>query len=320
MVINWGIIGFGNMGKQFLDCFNHYNSKINLVGIASKSEFSNKELTNKYIHFKSYDDLINFDKIDAVYISTLNNSHKNLVLQAEKKNKKILCEKPAGLNFEEVKQIYENFKNKKNQFFEAIAYRSHPQIDLLKKTLSDKEIGDISKITSSFGFKVKKRNKESRLFNKNFGGGSILDLGCYPVSFFNLFKKKKGKIQILNKEKELCETNVDIDGSISLKIDDKILAYGRVSLKENLPNICLIDCDKARIIISDPWMPTEKSFIEVETKSRYYKIFNKNKLSAFTHQLNVVSENFSNNHMNEYLVNIEESLDISKIINSWLLE
>ncbi len=319
-MINWGIIGFGNMGKQFLDCFNYYNSEISLVSIASKSKFLDKKLNEKFIHFKNYDDLINFDKIDALYIATLNNSHKNLVLQACKKNKKILCEKPAGLNLEEVQEIYENFKNKKDHFFEAIAYRSHPQIYSLKKILNDDEIGDISKITSSFGFKVKNQNKDSRLFNKNLGGGSILDLGCYPISFFNLFKKKNGKIQIKNKVKEIGKTNVDIDANISLKIDDKIQAAARVSLKENLPNNCLIECDKARILVSDPWMPNEKSFIQVETKSRSYKIFDKNKLTALTYQLKAVSENFNNSYNNKYLVNIDESLDISKIIDLWMIE
>ena len=319
-MINWGIIGFGNMGKQFLDCFNYYNSEISLVSIASRSKFLDKKFNDKFIHFKNYDDLINFDKIDALYIATLNNSHKNLVLQAGKKNKKILCEKPAGLNFEEVQEIYENFKNKKDHFFEAIAYRSHPQISSLKKILSDNEIGSISKITSSFGFKVKNQNEDSRLFNKNLGGGSILDLGCYPISFFNLFKKKNGKIEIRHKEKELGKTNVDIDGNISLKIDDKILAYGRVSLKENLPNNCVIECDNARILVSDPWIPNEKSFIQVETKSRSYKIFDKNRLTALTHQLKAVSEKFNNSHSHEYLVNVDESLDISKIINSWMIE
>ncbi len=308
------------MGKQFFDCFKNHSLDVKLIGIASKSKSLNKEVIDKYIHFKNYEDLINFDTIDAVYISTLNNSHKDLVLKACKQNKKILCEKPLGLNLEEVKEIHESFKNKKGQFFEAIAYRAHPQIFYLKKILDNKEIGDILKISSSFGFKLRNRNKDSRLFNKELGGGSILDLGCYPVSFFNLFKKEKNKMVILKKEKEICETNVDIDGAISIKIDDKVFANARVSFKEKLPNNCIIDCEKGRITVSDPWIPHEKSFIEVETKSRYYKLFNKNNLDVFFYQLKAVSENFKNINTNNYLVDIDESLEISEIVNSWLVE
>ena len=81
---------------------------------------------------------------------------------------------------EEVKELYNLFKNSKSDLVEAIAYRSHPQTFYLLDLLKDNEIGEVKKIESNFGFKVRKIKKESRLFNKELGGGSILDLGCYP--------------------------------------------------------------------------------------------------------------------------------------------
>ena len=116
---------------------------------------------------------------------------------------------------------------KKENFLEAIAYRAHPITSMIFEILSDKEIGQIKKIESSFGFKVKKIKKESRLFNKDVGGGAILDLGCYPISFFNLFNKKNN-IKIIKSNFELCDTDVDIDGEIYLKIDNKIDALDSI--------------------------------------------------------------------------------------------
>ena len=106
-----------------------------MIGISSKTKNSDDNI----FFFKSYEDLFQSNEINAVYISTLNNTHKNLVKEAFKYNKKILCEKPLGMNFNEVKELYELFKNTKNDLIEAIAYRSHPQTFSLLDLLKDKE-------------------------------------------------------------------------------------------------------------------------------------------------------------------------------------
>ena len=108
-MINWGVIGYGRMGKQYVDCFKEKSTLFRLKGISSKSSLKNKDFN----FYSSYEDLLNSDEIDAVYISTLNNTHKDLVKLANKKNKKILCEKPLGLNFLEVKELHSLFKKKR---------------------------------------------------------------------------------------------------------------------------------------------------------------------------------------------------------------
>lgn len=312
-MINWGIIGYGRMGKQYADCFKEKSTLFRLKGISSKSGLKNKDFN----FYSSYEDLLNSDEIDAVYISTLNNTHKNLVILANKKNKKILCEKPLGLNFLEVKELHSLFEKKKNNFLEAIAYRAHPITAELFKILEDKELGSINKIESNFGFRVRKIKKESRLFNKELGGGSILDLGCYPISFFNLFSKKDD-IKIIRSKFELCETGVDIDGEISLKINDKIDAIGKVSLKENLKNRCIIYCENATITLPSPWLPPNKTYIEVETRSRYFKKIISSKKNVYTNLLEASSLFFlKKDRKLNFLVNIDESLKISKIIDTW---
>ena len=316
-MINWGIIGFGNMGRQYENCFRKESSIFNLVGIASKSKKKIKNITREVKFFDTYEDLIKSNLIDAIYVSTLNNSHKKLVYLANLHDKKILCEKPLGMNLSEVEELFNLLKNKKDNFIEAIAYRSHPQTEALLQLLGDKEIGEIKKIESSFGFKVKKIRKNSRLFNKKLGGGAILDLGCYPLSFFNLLKGNK-KMEIVKSNFNLCETNVDIDGEIILDIDNNIEAVGKVSLRENLDNICKIYCDNVQITLREPWLPTNKSFIEVETKSRYYKKIISSNKSVYENQLEASSIFFSkNDKRSNLLVNIDESLELSKMIEIW---
>ena len=313
-MINWGVIGFGRMGKTFTNCFKNTDQLFQLRGIASNSNSKNK---NEF--YKNYDDLINSPEIDALYISTLNNTHKDLATRCIKQNKKVLCEKPLGLNLNEVKEIYDLLSDKKDYFFEAIAYRSHPQTLKLKELLEDRNFGKIKKVEANFGFKVKKIKKDSRLFNKSLGGGSILDLGCYPVSFFSLLTDDFNDLEVIKSDRILCETKVDVHGEIELRLNNQVTAIGRVSLSQNLDNICRVYCENAIITVSSPWLPSEKTFLEIETKGRYFKEFIITKKNVYEHQLENVSLAFKRkNSKNIHLVNIEESLEISRILDEWL--
>ena len=316
-MINWGVIGFGRMGKTFTNCFKNTDQLFQLRGIASNSNSKNK---NEF--YKNYDDLINSSEIDALYISTLNNTHKDLATRCIKQNKKVLCEKPLGLNLNEVKEIYDLLSDKKDYFFEAIAYRSHPQTLKLKELLEDRNFGKVKKVEANFGFKVKKIKKDSRLFNKSLGGGSILDLGCYPVSFFSLLTELTddfNDLEVIKSDRILCETNVDVHGEIELRLNNQVTAIGRVSLSQNLDNICRVYCENAIITVSSPWLPSEKTFLEIETKGRYFKEFIITKKNVYEHQLENVSLAFKRkNSKNSHLVNIEESLEISRILDEWL--
>ena len=203
-MVNWGIVGLGSMGNAFANAINEVKNA-QLIGVASKSNsklevFSKNFKIKTENRFLNYKELLSSTKIDAIYISTLNNTHVDLILNCVKNNKKILCEKPIGLNLDQAKLALEAIEKNNTSFYEAIAYRSHPQTQSLLKLIDNGEIGKIYKIESSFGFKVRKIKKDSRLFNKDTGGGAILDLGCYPISFFNLFADKESKISFNSAE------------------------------------------------------------------------------------------------------------------------
>jgi len=322
-MIRWGVIGLGNMATKFCEAIKEVDNA-ELKGISSKSKLSltkfgkSFNIDEKY-QFKHYQELIDCSDVDAVYISTLNNTHFDLIKASIQNNKKILCEKPLGLNSIEVNEIYNLIKNKNNIFFEAIAVSSLEHLFKRLEISKNKNFGKIKKIEANFGFKVKKIKKDSRLFNKLLGGGSILDLGCYPISFFNLFVNNFSEIDIIKTYYDLCETNVDIRGEIHLKLNNETNAIGRVSLSENLNNICRMHFQNAIITIPSPWLPSEKTFIEIETKGRYFKEFITSDKSVYRHQLETISSFFNGKHAkNTHLVDIEESLEISKILDAWL--
>jgi len=322
-MIKWGIVGLGNMANHFANAIKELDNA-KLISVASKSKIKLKNFGKNYnisddCLFNNYTDLINSNSINSVYISTLNNTHVELIQECVKNKKNILCEKPIGLNVEEAKLAHNKLKDVKIFFNEAIAYRSHPQTIELIDLIDTNEIGEIKKIDSSFGFKVKKVNKDSRLFNKDLGGGAILDVGCYPVSFFNLFVDKKDKLKFIKIDGTRAITGVDDYAEITLLSEQNIELNAKVSLKENFENTCKIYGTKGTIILPNPWLPSKKSYIEVIKDNSYYKKFINTKKNIYSIQIENVSNRFNNhkNKDNNLLVDIDESLRIMKILDEW---
>ena len=112
--IKWGIIGPGSIANNFADGLKgSYSGQ--LVSIASKNDDRRKNFGDKYdIHpdfrFDNYDDIINSEHIDAIYISTPHTLHAEWTIKAAGKGKHVLCEKPGAVNLNEGKKIIEAVK------------------------------------------------------------------------------------------------------------------------------------------------------------------------------------------------------------------
>jgi len=310
-MIKWGVIGLGNMGRVFIEEIQKIEN-VKLIAIASKTNsklnyFGEKYKIDKKFRFSQYDDLIKDDNIDAVYISTLNNTHVDLIFKCVSRNKKILCEKPVSLNYSEIYKIKNSISG--NVFYEAIAYYSSPQTDDLIKIIKDNEVGTIKKIKTSFGFKVRKVDPASRLFNKKLGGGVILDLACYPLSFLMLFDENVEKYKIVKNNISYALTGVDDQLEAEISMPNNISAEVKISFKQNYLNNCTIEGTDGKIIIPNPWLPKEGSYIEVIKKDRSYKQISKTSRSAYSHQIENVSKAFDKKY------NFEKRLfDINKSI------
>ena len=311
MMINWGILGLGGMGKIFANSIEK-TSNSKLLGVASKSGNTFKNFKNQ-----TYKDLIQNKNIHALYISTLNNTHTELIAEILKENKKILCEKPVSTSLEDLLKIEKKIIEKKILFYEAIAYYSHQQTLEILNLINNDEIGEIQNIESNFGYKAKFKSS-SRIFNKSLGGGSIFDLGCYPLSFVMLFTKKPKNISILSKEISYAKSGVDDDAKALLNCDNEFEGKIHVSIKNNLNNVCIIRGSKGSLKINEPWSPGTSSVIEVTNNKHFYVKSINSKLPVYVNQIEKVSESFLNQKNNSNLFDIQKSLINMKLINDWL--
>ncbi len=321
-MIKWGIVGLGNMAQKFANAIKETNNA-KLLSISSlnseklKSFANNFQIDKNYV-FDSYNDLISCKKIDAVYIATLNNTHLNLIKSCAENKKNILCEKPLTLNFDEANEAANYIAKHDVIFYEAIAYYSHGQTKNLIALLNENKLGKIISINSTFGFKVKRVNPKSRIFDKSLGGGVILDVGCYPLSLLNLISKNSKNIKFINAKGSFSSTDVDDSAEANLVIEDSIDSYVKISFKENLENKLIIKGENGSLIVPNPWLPEMKSHIDVNYVNSSYKKFFTSTKSLFGNQIQNVSANIeSNKKKDDFLVNIEESLKIMNNLTIW---
>ena len=310
------------MGNHFAEAIKQTkNAELNSIASLNNSKlnnFSSKFNIDKKNCYNSYEELIKSDDVDAVYISTLNNTHIDLVKKCANAKKNILCEKPLGLNIDEVKVAKKYIDQNNIKFYEAIAYYSHPQTELLKKLILENEIGKVIKVESSFGFKAKLK-PYSRLFNKDLGGGAILDIGCYPISFLMLLENNIKNIEFQNKKVSFVATNVDDYAEANLKISQNIFANIKVSIRENYANNCVIKGTDGEIIIPSPWIQDKKTFIEIKSKKKYYKKFITSDKSTYAYQVEKVSKSFeSTMPIDQTLFDINRSLACSTLLDKWI--
>ena len=262
--IKWGIIGPGNIANNFADGLtNSYSGQ--LVSIASKSEDRRKNFGDKYdIHsdfrFDSYEDIINSEHIDAIYISTPHNLHAEWTIKAAGKGKHVLCEKPGAVNLNEGKKIIEAVKEAGVFYMEGFMYRCHPQIPKLLEIIKNKTIGEIESIETSFGYDTVKTIPESRIFNKELTGGAILDVGLYPISFSRLISgvatgEKFLEPNFINAEGRIGDTGVDEVAHANLEFKNGIKAKVSTAIRESMKNNAIILGSEGTIELPDPWMP-----------------------------------------------------------------
>ena len=321
-MIKWGIVGLGNMAQKFAHSVKETDNA-KLIAISSlnnerlKSFKENFKIDKNFV-FDNYNDLISCSEVDAVYIATVNNSHVKLIKMCAENKKNILCEKPIALNFQEAKDAADYINKYNVIFYEALAYYSHGQTKNLIGLINEKKLGKIISINSTFGFKVKRINPKSRIFDKSLGGGSILDIGCYPLSLLNLFFKNNESIKFKNAKGSFASTDVDDSAEANLLIGNKIDAFIKVSFKENLENKVVIKFENGSLIIPSPWLPESKSYIDVNYVNSNYKKFFTSARSLFGNQIQNVSANIENNKKkDDFLVNIEESLKIMNNLTIW---
>ena len=222
--INIGVLGCANIAERFMiPAIISLNQHFNLIGIASRNlekaaQFAEKANAKSY---NSYEELIDDPLVDAVYIPLPNALHAQWIEIALGLGLHVLVEKSMACSYEEVRELNKIAKARSLVLLENFQFRFHTQLAFIKKILHEGTIGELRCMRSSFGFPPFPNENNIR-YQKELGGGALLDVGAYPIKLSQIFLGENIDVKEANLYFDENK-GVDIWGGAYLKQRDGVL-------------------------------------------------------------------------------------------------
>lgn len=183
-ILNWGLLSTARINRALIPPL-QVSKRNHLLAVASRSQ----ETADAYAKEKkipraygSYEALLADPEIDVIYNPLPNHLHAEWTIKAVEAGKHVLCEKPLALTVAEVDAIHAAAHKHGRVVAEAFMYRHHPQTLKVQELVKSGSIGSLKLIRGSFSF-ILSREEDIRLLDPAMGGGSIWDVGCYPISY-----------------------------------------------------------------------------------------------------------------------------------------
>lgn len=311
---NWGIIGTGSISHLFAQGLKDA-SGANLYCIGSRSRQKAEDFAKCYnipVAYGSYEELAEDPQVQIVYIGTPNSLHcDNSVLCLQKK-KAVLCEKPFALNTAQVEKMIHHAQENHCFLMEALWSRFLPSIQKVQWLIDNKVVGDPICIKADFGF-LADYNEESRLFNPLLGGGSLLDIGIYPVFLsFLLF----GYPDEISSHAVMASTGVDLSTGIFLSWKSGQFAQLASSFDVDLDTEAVIYCTKGKITLHRRFhMPTRLS---ISTANEHEEIPLTWKGNGYNYEAEEVMHCLSEGRLESQLLPLNFSLQLMKLLQTIL--
>jgi len=179
---NWGIIGTGKIARKFTHGLKQLENA-NLYSVISRSSEEADTFAHEHGYEKTYDDYSDFASdpdLDVVYIATPHSHHHEHSILCLNNGKAVLCEKAFAFNSMQVEEIISAAKRNNVFLMEALWPPFQPSYVKAVELIEGSETGPVRYIISKFAFKAP-YDPEARTFNPDLAGGSLLDIGIYPV-------------------------------------------------------------------------------------------------------------------------------------------
>lgn len=180
--VRFGILGPGKIAARFAHDLLLVEGAV-LHAVASRDEQRAKDFAAKYkasTYYNDYQELLKDPIVDIVYVATPHVFHFPNTMMALNHGKAVICEKPLGINSREVQEMISLAKQKRLFLMEALWTRFLPATERLLALLSQGIIGEMEFLRADFGF-LADNDPQNRIFNNALGGGSLMDIGIYPV-------------------------------------------------------------------------------------------------------------------------------------------
>jgi predicted dehydrogenase len=180
--LHWGLLGTAKINRQLIPAL-RASERGELTAVASRDAAKAAAYADEWgipKTFASYEAMLASPDVDVVYISLPNGLHAEWAIKCLEAGKHVLVEKPFALSVAEVDKVVNAVGRTGKVAVEAFMYRHHPQILKIKELVESGELGTIHLVKGAFSFNLT-REEDPRL-DPTMGGGSLWDVGCYPLS------------------------------------------------------------------------------------------------------------------------------------------
>jgi len=309
--IAWGILGLGRIAHKFARDLTLVKGAV-LQAVASSSQkradaFAKEHKANTA--YGKYESLYLDPLIQVVYIASVHVDHAPQSLAALEAGKAVLCEKPMGINAQEVKAMMALAKAKKVFLMEAFWTRFNPAMLEVKRQIEQGRIGDLRHVQASFAMPRWNDDPSGRLLNLTKGGGSLLDIGVYPVFLAYLLLGKPNKIlATANFNDQGTETQSSIIFSYP-----KTQAQLYSSLTHPFTMEAKIYGEKGELTIAPTWHESEALSWKIGDTITQEQFPKKGK--GYVHEIEEVHHCLNNNMLESEQWSLKDSLNLIELMD-----
>ena len=305
--IRWGIVGAARVNERLIPAI--INSDLGeLIAIGSRRKGAAKECLLKHAShledtvqtFDGLDQIVNHDRIDAIYIPLANEEHVQVALKSIRAKKHVLIEKPMALKSSEVQMLFDEAKKFNVKIMEGFMYAFHPQFDRIQNIIKSNILGEINYAHSMFSFPI----QPARFYriNRNIknGGGALWDIGPYAIhTIRNCFKENPVQVYAQSK---LNEQGADVSTTGMIDFGNHKRATFDVSFECTRRSEFEVFGPLGKVKCPTVWQPEDKQA----------KIIINSESSGLTEEVVPAANHFilEVNHFNKAILNqLEQKLD-----------
>jgi D-xylose 1-dehydrogenase (NADP+, D-xylono-1,5-lactone-forming) len=224
-VVKWGILGNAGIARNYVIPALSAAKNCELYAVASRNDVD-PALYPGIKLYNGYDNLLNDETVQAVYIPLPNALHCEWTIKALKMGKHVLCEKPISMNAAECERMIAAANENGTLLMEAFMYRFSAKTRKVQELLAAGRIGRLRSIRAHFGYK--KNFASAARDKRELGGGSLYDIGCYCVDGINHLMRAQGA------SFEDCSATFRMDGDVD--------QYASAWLRYSGDVLCTLDC------------------------------------------------------------------------------
>jgi D-xylose 1-dehydrogenase (NADP+, D-xylono-1,5-lactone-forming) len=260
--IRWGILSTAKIARRAVNGAIRSSSNGELRAVASRDGERARAFAREEgipTAHGSYHALLDDDTIDAVYVPLPNSLHKEWTIRAVEAGKHVLCEKPLALDAAECREMVAVASANGVKLMEAFMYRFHPRTEKALEMVRSGAVGELKQIRSSFTFLLDRPNDIR--WDRELGGGALLDLGCYCV---NVSRAMAGREPVeVRAMANLHSSGVDRQMAGSLRFEDGLLAHFDCALTMARTQVYHVLGTDGHLRVMDAFVPgTEDTVIE----------------------------------------------------------